>query len=369
MKYLILNPIVVFLLFLYIVHVALTMRRPYTQKALLICFLVSLILSYLDGVFIDLGWRFNVEFPYVVYFTVSFDYLIGPSLYLYLQSKFYKDFALRKAHLLHTSGFLCVSALILYRVLTVDAQTEYLFKRSEVVGLTSLSYAYFLLYTSLILKLTFKYRQSIRDYYSQNIPEFSFIILLVLGFFIAFTFRYSNNMLWLIRPEIASQVHDFKVFAILCALIFSSGLYLNSIAKNQPVKIEKGESKPKYETSALDDGTKKKVLEALVHFMDEEKPYLSPSLSLSDVAERTGISTHHISQVLNSSLKINFFDFVNKYRIQECEGMLRDEKMLEKPISTIMFECGFNSKSVFNNHFKKVTGITPSKYRLKNHSS
>lgn len=365
MKYLILNPIVVFLLFLYIVHLGLTMRRPFTQKALLICFLASLILSYLDGVFIDLGWRFNVEFPYMVYFTMSFDYLTGPFLYLYLLSKLYKDFTLNKRHLLHTFGFIFVSVLILHRVLTVDSQTEHLFKRSEIIGLTSLSYACFLLYTVLILKLAFSYRKSIYNYYSQNISEFSFIILLVLGFSIAFTFRYSNNMLWLTRPEIAHKIHDLKVFAILCALIFSSGLYLNSFTRSESVGIKKDENKPKYETSALDSDTKKLLLDTLIYFMEQKKPYLSPNLALSDIAEHTSISTHHISQVLNSSLEINFFDFVNKYRVNESEMMLRDKKMSGKPISTIMYECGFNSKSVFNNHFKKVTGMTPSKYRLK----
>ena len=102
--------------------------------------------------------------------------------------------------------------------------------------------------------------------------------------------------------------------------------------------------------------------------MKNDKPFLDPALCLSDLASKLSIPPHHLSQVLNTCFNQNFFDFINSYRIKESKELLSIQAPIKKTILEIIYETGFNSKSVFNNAFKKYTGMTPSQFRKFNNS-
>lgn len=55
-------------------------------------------------------------------------------------------------------------------------------------------------------------------------------------------------------------------------------------------------------------------------------------------------------------------NYINEYRIKEVKLRLIDGKFKHLTILGIALECGFNSKSAFNNVFKKLTNQTPSEY-------
>ncbi|MFQ5636669.1 MAG: helix-turn-helix domain-containing protein [bacterium] len=119
----------------------------------------------------------------------------------------------------------------------------------------------------------------------------------------------------------------------------------------------------KYETSSLKNSELKQNKEKLIHLMEGQKPYLNPSLSLSDLANKISIPHRQLSQVINESFNQNFYDFVNTYRITECKRLLNHCSDEKKTIIEIAFEVGFNSKSTFNKAFKKHTGLTPKEYK------
>lgn len=56
-----------------------------------------------------------------------------------------------------------------------------------------------------------------------------------------------------------------------------------------------------------------------------------------------------------------FLQFVNEYRISYACRLLTQN---HESIAEIAFECGFNNLSHFNKQFKRVTGKSPSVYRL-----
>jgi AraC-like DNA-binding protein len=127
------------------------------------------------------------------------------------------------------------------------------------------------------------------------------------------------------------------------------------------------ESRAKYKKTSLVDAVKEDFKNKLLLYMETQKPYLEPSLCLNDLAKKVAIPPHHIFQVLNTSLNQNFFDFINSYRIKESRRLLSEQGPDKKMILEILYETGFNSKSVFNTAFKKHTGMTPSQFRkLKN---
>jgi len=95
--------------------------------------------------------------------------------------------------------------------------------------------------------------------------------------------------------------------------------------------------------------------------MQEHKSYLDNQLTLTSLAEIVGISTHHLSEVLNQHEGKNFYQFVNKYRIDfVCEQLKSDTEI---KILDLAMSAGFSSKSTFNAVFKQFVKLTPSQYR------
>ncbi|AVI50712.1 hypothetical protein C5O00_05810 [Pukyongia salina] len=97
--------------------------------------------------------------------------------------------------------------------------------------------------------------------------------------------------------------------------------------------------------------------------METKKPYLNPDLDLSSLAETLEISVRSLSQSINHILGQNFSDYINSYRIKAAENLLQNNNDQDLTIKEIMYDVGFNSRSVFNTLFKKKTGLTPSQYR------
>jgi AraC-like DNA-binding protein len=97
--------------------------------------------------------------------------------------------------------------------------------------------------------------------------------------------------------------------------------------------------------------------------MEENKPYLDPDLSLKGLAEDLNFSERDLSQVINNNIGLRFFDYVNKYRIQDAVSLIKKPPDPKMTILEIMYDVGFNSKSSFNTAFRKFTDITPSEFR------
>ncbi len=100
----------------------------------------------------------------------------------------------------------------------------------------------------------------------------------------------------------------------------------------------------------------------LSSLMEQEKIFLDNDLNLSIIAKKLGISIHEASFLINKTTKDNFYNYVNKFRVEEAKRLLSSKKMEELNILGIAFASGFNSKTTFNTTFKKYVGISPTQY-------
>lgn len=130
-----------------------------------------------------------------------------------------------------------------------------------------------------------------------------------------------------------------------------------------PIENENKDPEKKYEKSGLTPKKNKQCLKNLHNLMQEEKPYIDSELTLGRLAEMLDISPHNLSEIINSSLNQNFFDFINKYRVEAVKQNLLDPSQKHFTVIAIAFDAGFNSKTAFNTIFKKHTGHTPSQFR------
>lgn len=104
----------------------------------------------------------------------------------------------------------------------------------------------------------------------------------------------------------------------------------------------------------------------LSQLMTTKKLFLDPEICLIKLAAEMDCTPHIISYIINNGYNENFYQFINRYRIDEAKKMILNPKMDYLSLLGIGFEVGFNSKSTFNSTFKKISGQTPSEYKKSN---
>ena len=87
----------------------------------------------------------------------------------------------------------------------------------------------------------------------------------------------------------------------------------------------------------------------------------SAQLNLNALAKRLRLPAYKLSAYLNGELGMSFPAWLNAARVERVKRLL-----VERPgdsILDIAFETGYASKTVFNNQFRKLVGMSPSEYR------
>lgn len=97
--------------------------------------------------------------------------------------------------------------------------------------------------------------------------------------------------------------------------------------------------------------------------MTDRKIYRDANLNLDRLARKAVIPTRQISQAINRATGMNVSQYVNGYRVAEACELL---ETTQKPVTEIMFDVGFQTKSNFNREFRRITEMTPQDWRLKN---
>ena len=107
----------------------------------------------------------------------------------------------------------------------------------------------------------------------------------------------------------------------------------------------------------------KELITKLDDLMQRVKVYQDPDLDLDGLADSLGTSPRSLSGLINNHYKMNFYDFVNGYRVREAQEYLKNPDKHDVTIQRIFEDAGFRTKSTFYTFFRKVTGLTPAEYR------
>lgn len=129
------------------------------------------------------------------------------------------------------------------------------------------------------------------------------------------------------------------------------------------VEISEDDEEPKRQI--MSDAKVEEIKAQLNILMEQKVPYLDSDLNLIKLAQLLNITSHQLSFVINKGYNENFFQFVNRYRVEKAKLMLADNDSNKLSILGVAFESGFSSKTSFNTTFKKMTEQTPSEFKKK----
>lgn len=138
---------------------------------------------------------------------------------------------------------------------------------------------------------------------------------------------------------------------------------LDEKQRNEVISINEDEQFTELKRKIITDEELITLKSRLGQLMQQQKPYLDSELNLIKLSELLNITSHQLSYVINTGFNENFFQFINKHRVEKAKELLIKDGMNNLSILGIAFESGFNSKTSFNTTFKKITNQTPSEFK------
>jgi AraC-like DNA-binding protein len=322
------------------------------------------------AVYYSKGWY--RDYPWFMGVTYSVAYLYGPIFYFYtklLTKKIEKVSLINILHLLpFAAGYLVLLPLFLMplpeRLVSVEGM---LFGKESFVYTLYEALIPFqgIIYTTLTVKLVINYNKKIRERFS-NIEKINldWLKYLAIGMIGCWFFSAVSTIIVLFIPNDKDFV--IALHTAISILIYSIG-YLG--LRQPEIFMKPSDDSPeevsaeKYKKSGLDETAAEEIKTKLLLLIETEKPYLDSELTLNKLAEMISVSSHNLSEVINSKLGKTYYDFINEYRVDEFKKKLEDASNQNFNLISIAFDSGFNSKTSFNTVFKKITGQTPSEYR------
>lgn len=101
-------------------------------------------------------------------------------------------------------------------------------------------------------------------------------------------------------------------------------------------------------------------IDVIYKAIDYIKHNYMKKVSLEDVASHVFLSASYFSKVFNDGMGYSFSNYLNKVRIDAAKGLLKDKSL---PLVEVSNLVGYEDQSYFSKVFKKITGMTPGRYR------
>ena len=308
---------------------------------------------------------------YVVEYLMLARVVLAPTLYLYTQALTQGDFRIRPVHFLHALPLL-VSDLVLFW----NHQGGDVSRSGMIQFQAMMTAATFLVYGTLSLRLIARYRERLRENFSELELHNLQWLKLAQGYLIIIGLGYIGAGALYAMGLSTMQTSGALMISILTTTLF---IYILSIAglvhfRQLAQEGEQTAADEIHRVQAANDPQPQKYSTGMTHkevshylgllndLMASERPYLEHKLKLADVGGILGLHPQQISQIINQGAGMPFHDYINDYRVRHAQDLLQHSPGKVARVNDLYEECGFSSQSTFYKHFKRVTGKTPRQY-------
>ncbi|HOP05123.1 MAG TPA: AraC family transcriptional regulator [Tenuifilaceae bacterium] len=303
------------------------------------------------------------------YFTHLPDLIIiplcyGPFLLFYATSLISKQSDFEIKSYLHFAPFVLFVIVSFFWATPIDIDAVNFLKKGSLTLLAVSNFALFfgsmLFYWIKVFKLIRNHNKTLSDHFSYRSDSIKLtwlktVALWILGGFIGSAVTFFIFFLQDIFP-----FNPIEIFH-LGLLIFTFSISYYGI--HQPVIYQRKPLKNTLEKSTTSAESSNELGSRLKSVMLKSEPYLNNELTIQDLSDLLNESPSSISTYLNKELGVNFFNYINGFRVEKAKELLSNSRNKKETLLAIAFDSGFNSKSSFNLIFKRSTGMTPSEYR------
>lgn len=307
--------------------------------------------------------NYTYSAPHTLSMSTIFSFLYGPILYFYFK-RITQNYKFKRLDLLHLTPTV-IFIIVFLPIYSMSAQEKLMIMLGaeghhghpylqpvtivKLISLLVYGYLTFVLYRNNSKKVSGKYPRKIRLQRTIMIMHAVYAGSYAFYAFVIYNFTFTGT------------IFHMQLIAMTAIV-----LYIGYVAYANPkvlVGIQNVAKKVagKYKNSGLTPSFSQELKESLERLMLSEKLYRQNSLKLEDVAERLGTTRHNTSQVINEHFGLNFFELVNKYRVEEAMELLKDNTG-NRNIIDVAYEVGYNNKVTFNKSFKRFAQLTPSQF-------
>ena len=308
-----------------------------------------------------LNLAFGVTLSPVFAISVSFIQFLTPVIYF-----FSVLFFVNPGYKFHFSDaiYLLLPAVFLTVVIFQETSGETGKYKAVLVGMIILQSLFYGFYSYVKIR---KHQKQILDFASDtteiDLKWLEYILFLVLSIIIVVS---------IYNVTFSRNYASLPINALMLITVFGVAFFSLKQKEIFPVRLQQGEEILEMETINPSSEVRRKVLadndlvklkSKLNRLMQEQKPFRDPEMNLIKLAEMMNLTPHQLSYLINHGFNENFFQYVNKFRVEMAKEMIAQGNMNNYSMLGIAFESGFNSKTAFNSTFKKITNQTPSEYR------
>jgi len=289
-------------------------------------------------------------------------YLIAPLLWFYTQELTGVRVALSWRLLPHFLPFLFIIICSLsFHAVKVDTFIEFLQHHHREVNI--IFWASVVIQFSWYQFLVQRRWSAYQDFVQQEVSNTEDVSISWVQFFMIVFLLI--NLLFLLSLVIAIHFQSGVWLQTTTALIFSLSIFAlgyKGILQKEVFR-QNHEDVPLKRIAVEKSKINQEVIDRILAFMEERKPYLDAELTLTTLGEMLQIPRGQLSQAINDGMGDNFYDFINKYRVAQVKILMKDPAMKNFNMLGLALEAGFKSKSTFNLIFKRFTGLTPTEYK------
>ncbi len=316
----------------------------------------------------------NYPYPGFINTSTAPILLHGPFLWFYIKSLTTQKFRFRPVYILHFVPFVITFLIIFITMMMLPAQEKInmdynaLFKNDPaypfVLGIIAISNQAYFVWGLVILR---RHNLNIKKYFSHidniDLKWLKILLLSSLIGYSAISLIYIADFAFDLLPYNFMQLTGFAIASVFILIQGFFGQKQGNIFKDKEIKLNIDKEIPERANSSPLRNEDEKFISRLINYMENEKPFLNPDLTIAALAAEVETSPDYLSTILNTGLHQNFFDFINYYRVSEFKKACKDPANKNYTIISIAYDCGFNSKATFNRVFKQTTGLTPGEYQ------
>lgn len=350
-------------------------KKNYSKSFFLGLFLFSLAVVSIYNFYLSANTL--KDFPDLFMITKSFIFLVAPSAFLYVRNILSEETIAKKYDYLHFVPFVIYFSLTVIVWLGNFTDFQFFDYLSVVIKnpFSMLSLTGWLLYafcqTMMILNYDIK---KCKGNHTQRLKLLGWLRIYNLVILFLFSALFVHHFLISNRNSI-----DFSCYILISSVLIFTVTWLyfkpqifydfalnddsSEITTDNETELKTNESKsnlPAVKEIIFDK--KEEYLLKLEDVFTTKKLFLKKDFVIRDLAEETGISVHHLSNLINSEFSLHFQDYVNLKRIEYFKEKINDPKWKDLSLEGMAWGSGFKSRTTCFRAFIKHTGKSPSEY-------